>query len=34
MEKYTTKAMNHLGIVAGICNEIQLIESIDNLIPA
>lgn len=34
MEKYTTKVMNHLGIVAGICNEIQLIESIDKLIPA
>jgi len=34
MEKYTTKVMNHLGIVAGICNEINLIKNIDTFIPA
>ena len=33
MEKYQVKSIGHLGIVAGICNEISLIENIDKLIP-
>lgn len=34
MEKYRTKAIHHLGIVAGVCNDIQLIKNIDDRIPA
>ena len=30
MEKYKQKLIQHLGIVAGICNEIELIKTIDN----
>jgi len=33
MEKYESKIMQHLGIVAGVCNEIGLAETIDRLIP-
>ena len=33
MPRYKQKMMQHLGIVAGICNEIGLIEKIDNVIP-
>ena len=34
MKKYQVKSIGHLGIVAGICNEISLIENIDKLVPA
>jgi transposase len=29
MDQYQQKVIQHLGIVAGICNEIELIKSID-----
>jgi transposase len=30
---YTTEVLDHLGIVAGVCHEIGLIEQIDRLVP-
>ena len=32
--RYETKRIDHLGIVAGICKEIQLIEKIDKYLGA
>jgi len=32
--KYTTQRLDHLGIVAGICDEISLVGQIDRLAPA
>ncbi len=32
--RYQTERLDHLGIVAGICDEIGLVEQIDRLIPA
>ena len=32
--KYTTQRLDHLGIVAGICDEIGLVGQIDRLVPA
>ena len=34
MEKFTSKAIDHLGIVAALCDEIGLVEIVDELIPA
>lgn len=31
---YRTERLDHLGIVAGICDEIDLVELIDRLVPA
>jgi transposase len=31
---YRTERLDHLGIVAGICDEIELVEQIDHLVPA
>ena len=33
-QQFETKRLDHLGIVAGICNRIKLIERIDNLLPS
>ena len=30
---YITEVLDHLGIVAGVCHEIGLIEQIDRLVP-
>lgn len=30
---YTTQDLGHLGVVAGMCHELQLAESIDRLLP-
>ncbi len=30
---YRTKKLDHLGIVAGICERIQLVEQIDSFFP-
>lgn len=32
-ESYETQRLDHLGIVAGICKEIKLIETIDSYLP-
>lgn len=34
MQTYKTKVYQHLGIIAGICDEIGLVENIDSRIPA
>jgi transposase len=31
---YRIERLDHLGIVAGICDEIELVEQIDHLVPA
>ena len=31
--EYETKRIDHLGIVAGICQEIELVEMIDGMLP-
>lgn len=31
--KYETKRLDHLGIVAGICKQIDLVNMIDELLP-
>jgi len=31
---YRTERLDHLGIVAGICDEIDLVDLIDRLVPA
>jgi transposase len=32
--KYASKSLDHLGIVSGVCKEIGLVETIDNIIGA
>ena len=34
MERYETRRMDHLGIVAGVCREIGLIEQVDARVQA
>ena len=33
MEEFSSKDMDHLGLVAGMCDEIGLVEAIDQIIP-